>query len=40
VNSLTSEVLRALESDIERHGIESRVELASKLPPVMGHKGQ
>jgi hypothetical protein len=33
-------VLRALESDIERHGIETRVELASKLPPVIGHKGQ
>jgi signal transduction histidine kinase len=40
VNSLTREVLRALETDIERHGIETHFELASALPPVMGHKGQ
>jgi len=32
--------LRALESDIARHRIETRVELASELPPIMGHKGQ
>jgi len=40
VNSLTREVLRALESDIASHRIETRVELASELPPIMGHKGQ
>jgi signal transduction histidine kinase len=40
VNNLTREVLRFLESDIESRGIEIRVELASGLPPVMGHKGQ
>jgi len=40
MNNLTLEALRVLESDIESHGIETSVELASKLPPVMGHKGQ
>jgi signal transduction histidine kinase len=40
VNRLTREVLSALEFDIESHGVETRVEFASKLPPVMGHKGQ
>jgi signal transduction histidine kinase len=40
VNDLIREVLRALESDIGGHGIETRVELASKLPSVMGHNGQ
>jgi signal transduction histidine kinase len=40
VNSLTREALRALEFDIKSHGIEPRIELASKLPHVMGHKGQ
>jgi signal transduction histidine kinase len=40
LNSLIREVLSALESDIERHGVETRVEFASKLPPVMAHKGQ
>ena len=40
VNSLTREALSALGSNIESHGVETHVELASKLPPVMGHKGQ
>jgi signal transduction histidine kinase len=40
VNSLTREALHTLESDIEGRGIETRLELAVKLPPVMGHRGQ
>jgi signal transduction histidine kinase len=40
VNSLIGEVLRALEPEIERHGIETRIELASNLPRAVGHKGQ
>jgi C4-dicarboxylate-specific signal transduction histidine kinase len=40
MNSVTLEVLRALESDLDGHGIETSVELATTLPPVMGHKGQ
>jgi signal transduction histidine kinase len=40
MNSLTLEVLRVLEADLDRHGIETSVALAAKLPPVMGHKGQ
>jgi signal transduction histidine kinase len=40
MNSLTLEVLRALKSEIESHGIETNVELVPALPPVMGHKGQ
>jgi signal transduction histidine kinase len=40
INSLTLEMLLASKFDLEKHGIETRIELASKLPPVMGHKGQ
>jgi signal transduction histidine kinase len=40
MNSLTLEVLRTLQSELESHGVETSVELASKLPHVMGHKGQ
>jgi signal transduction histidine kinase len=40
MNSLSLDVLRALKSDLESHGIQTRFELAAKLPPVMGHKGQ
>jgi signal transduction histidine kinase len=40
VNSLIREVLRALESEIASHGVETRVELAYSIPLVMGHKGQ
>jgi signal transduction histidine kinase len=40
MNRLTLEVLRALKSDLEGHGIETSVELVSTLPPIMGHKGQ
>jgi signal transduction histidine kinase len=40
VNALVRGVLRALQAEIENHGIETRVELASDLPPVVGHKGQ
>jgi signal transduction histidine kinase len=40
VNSLTREVLRAMETDIASRGIETRIELASRLLPVMGHRGQ
>jgi signal transduction histidine kinase len=39
-NSLIREVLRALESEIASHGVETRVELAYGLPLVVGHKGQ
>jgi signal transduction histidine kinase len=40
MNDLILEVLRDFDSDLERHGIETSVELVSKLPLVMGHKGQ
>jgi signal transduction histidine kinase len=40
VNDLIREILRGLESDIESHAIETRVDLAAKLPAVMAHKGQ
>jgi C4-dicarboxylate-specific signal transduction histidine kinase len=40
MNSLILEVLRALESDIKAHGIETHIELTAKIHPVMGHRGQ
>ena len=40
MNSVTLEVLRALQSELESHGVETSVELTPKLPNVMGHKGQ
>ena len=40
MNLLTLEALRFLESDLKSHGIETSIALASKLPSVLGHKGQ
>jgi signal transduction histidine kinase len=32
--------LRAFEADFKQHGIQTSIELASELPPVIGHRGQ
>jgi signal transduction histidine kinase len=40
VNELTLGVLDLLREELTDHGIASRAQLASKLPMVMGHKGQ
>ena len=40
LNSLTREALRAFEVDFKQHGIQTSIELASELPPVIGHRGQ
>jgi signal transduction histidine kinase len=40
VNRLALEVLRAQDADLKSHGIVTRIELTSELPPVVAHKGQ
>ncbi len=40
LNGLARETLRVFEVDFKRHGIQTSIELASELPPVMGHRGQ
>jgi signal transduction histidine kinase len=40
VNELTLGVLESLREELKDHGITSRAELTSKLPRIMGHKGQ
>jgi signal transduction histidine kinase len=40
LNSLTRKTLRAFEADFQQHGIQTSIELASELPPVIGHRGQ
>jgi signal transduction histidine kinase len=39
VNEIASRVLRLLQDELKAHGVATRVELASDLPRVMGHKG-
>jgi len=40
VNKIALQVLRLLRQQMHAHGVTTQVELASDLPPVMGHKGQ
>jgi signal transduction histidine kinase len=40
LNEMTREVLQTLERELNNHRITTHAELASKLPIVMGHKGQ
>jgi signal transduction histidine kinase len=40
VNALTHTVLDALAAELTEHAIVTKVELASALPPIMGHRGQ
>jgi len=40
VNEIASGVLRLLHEELKAHGVVARVELASDLPRVTGHKGQ
>jgi len=40
VNEIASGVVRLLQDELKAHGVVARVELASDLPRVMGHKGQ
>ena len=40
VNEVARETLRDLRSELTDHGITEHTELASELPPVMGHRGQ
>jgi C4-dicarboxylate-specific signal transduction histidine kinase len=40
MNDLVVSALRALDSELKLHNVTTRVQLASQLPPVMGHGGQ
>jgi signal transduction histidine kinase len=40
VNDLALDALGILDKELKDHKVASRVELASELPPVMGHSGQ
>jgi signal transduction histidine kinase len=40
INDLVVSALRALDSELKLHNVTTRVQLASQLPPVMGHAGQ
>jgi signal transduction histidine kinase len=40
MNDLTVKALRALDSELKSHNVATRIQLASRLPPVMGHSGQ
>jgi signal transduction histidine kinase len=40
LNKIAVQVLRLLREQLNTHGVKAHVELASDLPPVMGHKGQ
>jgi signal transduction histidine kinase len=40
INEIALGALRVLRDDLEEHGIATRIELASELPPIMGHGGQ
>ena len=40
VNEIASQVSRLLREQLKAHGVTTRIELASDLPPVRGHKGQ
>jgi signal transduction histidine kinase len=40
VNDLVVSSLRALDSELKSHNVTTCIELASQLPPIMGHNGQ
>ena len=40
VNELAQGVLQSLRDELKDHGVTTHMELTSKLPPVMGHRGQ
>jgi signal transduction histidine kinase len=40
LNNLAQGALRTLDGQLKDHNVVTRVDLASKLPPVMGHSGQ
>ena len=40
LNNLALAALRILDGELKDHNVVTRVDLASKLPPVMGHSGQ
>jgi signal transduction histidine kinase len=40
MNELAQSVLESLREELSEHGITSRAELKSALPPIMGHRGQ
>jgi signal transduction histidine kinase len=40
MNDLAVKALHALASELKSHNVTTRIELASQLPPIMGHNGQ
>ena len=40
MNDLAVKALHALDSELKSHSVTTRIELASQLPPIMGHSGQ
>jgi signal transduction histidine kinase len=40
MNDLTVKSLHALDSELKSHNVTTRIQLASQLPPVIGHSGQ
>jgi signal transduction histidine kinase len=40
MNDLAVKALHALDSELKSHNVTTRIELASQLPPIMGHNGQ
>ena len=40
MNDLALKALHALDSELKSHNVTTRIELASQLPPIMGHDGQ
>jgi signal transduction histidine kinase len=40
MNDLAVKALRALDSELKSHNVATRIQLASRLPPIMGHSGQ
>jgi signal transduction histidine kinase len=40
MNDLAVKALHALDSELKNHNVTTRIQLASQLPPIMGHSGQ
>jgi signal transduction histidine kinase len=40
MNDLTIKALHALDGELKSHNVTTRIQLASQLPPIMGHGGQ
>jgi C4-dicarboxylate-specific signal transduction histidine kinase len=40
MNDLAVKALHALDSELRSHKVTTRIQLASQLPPIMGHGGQ